>query len=329
MIFWKKHKNDAKKTWDTIKIIINKSNNKKSIPQALLINDEEITDQVSIVNKFNDFFADIGPSLASKIDTTGKKHFQVYLSKNIPHRFNFTTVTADGLTKILSKFEPKTSCGYDNVSMKLLKHIFQYIADPLTIIINQSLTTGIFPSKLKIAKVIPIYKKGDENITDNYRPISLLPSISKIFEKVVYMQVYDYFNEYKLFYESQYGFRKAHSTEQACIELVDKVLQSLDKGEIPVAIFIDLSKAFDTLDHGILLSKLDYYGIKGISLQWFESYLSDRKQYVSIDNINSSMKSVRTGVPQGSILGPLLFIIYMNDLTNASELFDSILYADD
>ena len=155
----------------------------------------------------------------------------------------------------------------------------------MTLNINQSLTTGIFPHKLKIAKIIPIYKKDKIDVLDNYRPISLLPSISKIFEKVIYTQVYAYFQNKKLFYDSQYGFRKKHSTELATLELTDRVLKEMDKGHTPIAIFLDLSKAFDTIDHKILLDKLHYYGIRDNSLKLFESYLDNRTQYVCIDNI--------------------------------------------
>ena len=150
----------------------------------------------------------------------------------------------------------------------------------MTLIVNQSLLTGIFPDSLKVAKITPIFKKDNPHITDNYRPISLLPAISKIFEKVAYGQVYDYFVENNLLYESQYGFRKLHSTELATLEITDKITKELDQGKLPLAIYLDLSKAFDTIDHNILLDKLKYYGIKGNSLSLFHSYLSDRKQYI-------------------------------------------------
>ena len=166
-------------------------------------------------------------------------------------------------------------------------------------------------------------------IVDNYRPISLLPTISKVFEKCVFNQLYNYFQKYKLFYSSQYGFRKYHSTELACLELVDRIIKELDKGELPIAIFIDLSKAFDTLDHQILLSKLKYYGVDDIPIKWFSSYLNDRQQFVQIEDTCSEKQIITTGVPQGSILGPLLFIIYLNDIQFASTIFKSILYADD
>ena len=171
---------------------------------------------------------------------------------------------------------------------------------------------GIFPSKLKLAKVIPIYKKDDRHILDNYQPISLLSTMSKVFEKVFFHQVYDYFSSNNLFYENQYGFRKKHSTELAAIELVDRILGHLDQGNIPISVFLDLSKAFDTINHAILIQKLSFYGLRAIPLKWFQSYLENRHQYTDFCGAKSPQTKIMTGVPQGSILGPLLFIIYMN-----------------
>ena len=324
-----KFKDDIKKTWDTIKSVMSRTKNKRHIPNCLVVDGNEIKDKITIAEKFNDFFINVGPNLADSINTKDKKDFTSYLTQKIEHKFNFECVTVDDISKILNKFESKTSTGHDNLSMKVFKRIAPSIFEPLTCIINQSLSLGIFPRSLKIAKVIPLFKKDNDKILDNYRPISLLPVISKVFEKCVFNQLYEYFKKHKLFYTSQYGFRKAHSTELACLELVDRIFKELDRGELPIAIFIDLSKAFDTLDHRILLAKLKYYGIQETSLKWFTSYLSNRTQYVQIDDTSSQKKNIKTGVPQGSILGPLLFIIYMNDIQHASAVFDSILYADD
>ena len=233
------------------------------------------------------------------------------------------------MLKIISDLAPKNSCGIDHISSKLLKRISIIIAAQLAHIVNQSLCTGIFPDRLKISRVIPLYKKDDPHLVDNYRPISILPAISKVFERIVFNQLYDYMHQNELFYVSQYGFRKIHSTELASVELVDRIRLDIDKGRIPLSVFLDLSKAFDTLDHSIPLKKMNFYGISGIPLQWFSSYLMNRQQLVDYDGTFSSVTILNTGMPRGSILGPLLFIIYMNDIHEASENFHAILHADD
>ena len=191
------------------------------------------------------------------------------------------------------------------------------------------LTTGIFPDDLKVAKVVPLFKKGKREILDNYRPISLLHSLSKIFERVIFNQIHAYFTAHDLYYSGQCGFREKHSTQLAALELVDRITRDLDIGNTPISIFIDLSKAFDTLDHNILLSKLHYYGINGSALQLLRSYLSNRKQFVQLGDIIYLKTDIVMGVPQSSILGPLLFIIHINDMVNSSESFKFINFADD
>ena len=223
----------------------------------------------------------------------------------------------------------KNSSGVDELSTILIKLVKSDLLKPLTTIINQSLHTGIFPDKLKIAKVIPLFKKGEPTLIENYRPISLLPAISKIFERVIFNEMNAYFTLNNLFYDKQYGFRKYHSTELAALNVVDTIVNHMDNGNTPFAVYLDLSKAFDTLNHSILLDKLKFYGFRGTSINLIKHYLSNRKQCVEIDRLRSSYINISTGVPQGSILGPLLFIIYMNDLPNASRLFKCIIYADD
>ena len=257
------------------------------------------------------------------------RSYRSYLNKVIHSKFDFSQTNNEEMSKIIDKFLPKTSSGIDGISMKLIKRIKHLITDSLTLIINQSLNTGIFPENLKSAKVLPLFKKGDSSTMGNYRPISLLPAISKIFERVVFCQLYDYFDREKIFFISQYGFRKRHSTEDACLEFIDRIMIDLDKKETPFSIFIDLSKAFDTIDHTILINKLAYYGLDQIPIKWFSSYLSNRYQSVQIDGSNSTKKLITTGVPQGSVLGPLLFIIYINDLCNATDKFNPVLFADD
>ena len=166
-------------------------------------------------------------------------------------------------------------------------------------------------------------------MVDNYRQISLLPDLSKVFERAAFNQLYDYMQRNKLLYANQYGFCKLHSTELASVELVDRIRLDIESGKIPLSVFLDLSKAFYTLDHSILLQKLKSYGVSGTSLQWFTSYLVNRQQLVDVAGTHSTLINLTTGVPQGSILGPLLFIIYMSDIYEASKSFHAILYADD
>ena len=191
------------------------------------------------------------------------------------------------------------------------------------------MTTGFFPDKLKIAKVTLVYKKCDKKLINNYRPISVLPVISKVFETVIFDQLTEYFTNNNLFSSQQYGFKKNASTELAALELIDRLLTQLKDFKIPVNFYMDLSKAFDSLSHDILLNKLTYYGVKNSANDLLRSYLSNRKQYVQIDDISSSIVSINTGVPQGSILGPLLFNISINDIIMSSDKFNFILYADD
>ena len=320
---------DIKKTWTKINEVLCRKSKKAEMPDYFLDGNKVLTENVDIANCFNNFFANIGPTLANSIKGPMGQSYKDYLKTKIESNFSFDTVDNTYVLNLINKLKPKTSFGHDGLSSIMLKDIATSVSPILTCIINQSLCTGIFPESLKIAKIIPIFKKENPHITDNYRPVSLLPIISKIFEKVVFTQVYDYFNENKLLYKSQYGFRKLHSTELAALEFTDQIVYNLEQGKLPLAIFLDLSKAFDTIDHNILLDKLSYYGISDNALKWFKSYLRQRKQYVQYGDSKSAMSYIKTGVPQGSILGPLLFIIYMNDIAAVTKKFHFTLYADD
>ena len=195
--------------------------------------------------------------------------------------------------------------------------------------INKSFKEGIFPNQLKSARVVPIHKEGTKNNVENYRPISLLSSISKIYERLMHSRIIKFLDQNNSLNDMQYGFRPGRSCEHALLKAQDIILDSLNKRQVSLLLLIDFSKAFDMVEHNILLDKLQHYGIRGTALKWFHSYLSDRTQFVTIDGHDSDAKSIKYGVPQGSILGPLLFIIYINDLPHISELAKYILYADD
>ena len=203
------------------------------------------------------------------------------------------------------------------------------IVFPLCKIINLSFEKGIFPEAIKLARVIAIFKKGSTQDINNYRPISLLSIFDKIIEKLMYSRLYKFLDEHKILYDLQFGFRKNKSTIHSLIQITEQIKCSIEKGMYGCGVFIDLKKAFDTVNHSILLSKLEHYGIRENALHWFTSYLSNRKQYVYNNGYSSEVKTIKCGVPQGSVLGPLLFLLYINDLPNVSNKMRFFLIADD
>ncbi len=322
-------KKSMKKTWRTINDTLNRHKQQHDMPSEFNHNGDTLKESNEIATAFNNFFVNIGSDLASNISANDNVSYAQYLNTPTHHTCTFEPVNHEEVLTIINKLDNKSSSGVYGISNILLKFIKMEIIGPLTLIINQMLYTGIFPEKLKIAKIIPIYKKGDSSILSNYRPISLLPTISKIFERVIYNQLYRYFNHNNLLSEEQYGFRAEHSTELAAIKLVDYIMHQMDDCKIPVNIYLDLSKAFDTLDFDILLHKLNYYGVADKSNNLIKTYLTNRQQCVKFENSISKYAFIKTGVPQGSILGPLLFSIYINDLVKIGNKFKYIMYADD
>ena len=241
----------------------------------------------------------------------------------------FNPITCNEIIEIVKHMKNNTSPGFDSISVEILKRVIDIIVFPLCDILNCSIQQGVVPTNMKISKIIPIHKKGDREDMNNYRPIAVLPVLSKILERCIYNRLMLFLNKNNVLYQSQYGFRNGHSTSSAILQLIQNINKSLNNNDKLISVFIDLTKAFDVIDHKILIYKLSYYGIKGIPLQWFIDYLCNRKQYVYVNGKISNQVTVECGVPQGSILGPLLFLIYINDIHYTSDKLNYILFADD
>ena len=222
-------------------------------------------------------------------------------------------VTEKEINTLISALK-NTATGFDDMNSMSLKISSEILVKPLTNICNLSLTQGIFQSQLKIANVIPLYKSDDPMLFNDYRPVSVLCVLSKVFEKICMIEFQPSLKYLRYYMKIYMASEKKSSTHLALLSFVDKVIQAIEKGEYAVGVFLDFSKAFDTVDHDILLDKLDHHGIRGCALSWFNSYLSCRTQYVTYDGSESNRQMIKCGVPQGSILGPLLFLIYINDL---------------
>ena len=240
-----------------------------------------------------------------------------------------TPTDKNEISLIISSLDSHKSSGPNSIPVKILKLLKNDISQQLSDIFNMSFSTGQFPSVLKIAKVIPVHKKQSRVDYTNYRPISLLSNIEKIIEKLMYKRLSNFLDINNLIYSLQFHFWPKCATNHALINLTESIMQSLDEGSFDCGIFVDLQKAFDIVDHKIVLQKLGYYGIWGVCNDWFKSYLSDHKQFVSINGYNSDLMPVDCGVPQGSVLGPLLFLIYINDLHKAIQYCKVHHFADD
>ena len=317
---------NSKKVWTGINKLLNRS--KKKQGTIFLEENGIISDPLKVANKFNDFYLNIADKLCEKMPQSNNK-YQDYLKNPNKTKFTIRETTPDEIWKVIHNLDGKKSGDIYDISPDIVKLSANSTSQALSIVFNLSVQEGCFPSFMKIAKILPQHK-GDSVLSEgNYRPISLLPIFSKIFERLIYNRLIEFVDSHNILSELQFGFQKNKSTEQAVSAIVSALNTAKSNKMSSYCVFLDFAKAFDTVNHAILLGKLKHYGLKGASYSLLESYLTNRKQQVEINGTLSEYGIIKHGVPQGSVLGPLLFLLYINDISESSKVLKFFLFADD
>ena len=331
--YFEQYSDNSKKQWQLINSLLNRNKKKCGIPNLQDGSGNVINTPLAVAEKFNDYFSNIASNLKAEINCGpintpyDCQHLRTQ-SAPVPNSMYVRPVEGGEIFDIIKNLKNKATLDTKISALKLASLDIKFI-QTLARVVTTSFEQGIFPQSLKLARVVPVHKGGSKSEVSNYRPISLLTSFSKIYEKIMHNRIVDFMNSNNSLYEMQYGFRAGRSCEHAVLKAQSILLESLNKNQISLLLLIDFSKAFDMVEHSILLKKLHHYGIRGTALSWLKSYLENREQFVSVGGKNSSKTRITYGVPQGSILGPLLFVIYINDIPGIADFAKFILYADD
>ena len=305
-----------------------KNSKKHTEIEKLIYNNITYDNNCDIANTLNEYFVNVGAILAKNLPISPIS-FKSYLGPSVQNSIFLDQITAAEVCNVIGSMRGGTAAGDDGFNLELIKSNAVIFAQPLSYIYNLSIYTGIVPKRFKISRVIPLFKKDDKQIPSNYRPISLLSVFNKILEKLISKRINNFLDHENFFYRYQFGFRKNHNTSLAVLEITDFCYENLDKNKFVLGLFIDIQKAFDAINIDILLYKLYHYGIRGIMFEWIKNYLQDRSQYTYVNGVKSNVNLISYGVPQGSVLGPLLFLIYINDIQRATAETVPKLFADD